>query len=91
LRELIVTVVLPRDSRGEELFCGGQFGLELRTIAAVRSPGEIDREGQQNGSNNFSETKPVRPLCAPAPEVAKEGSRVLVTWRGVIWTHTTAA
>lgn len=26
LRELIVAVVLPRVGRGEELFCGGQFG-----------------------------------------------------------------
>jgi len=40
LRKLIVAVVLPRVGRGEKLFCGGEFGLELGTIAAVCSPGE---------------------------------------------------
>src|SRR6266851_4426274 len=42
LRELSVTVVLPGVGGGEKLFCGGKFRLKLRTIAAVRAPGEKD-------------------------------------------------
>src|SRR5713226_10636982 len=42
LRELIVAVVLAGVGGGEELFCGGEFGFELGTIAAVGAPGEKD-------------------------------------------------
>jgi hypothetical protein len=45
LCELSVAIVLPRVGRSEELFCCGEFGSELGTVAPVRAPGEMDREG----------------------------------------------
>src|SRR5258708_1211744 len=40
LRELRIAVVLARVRGSEELLCGGEVGVELRTFAAVRAPGE---------------------------------------------------
>src|SRR5882762_9983089 len=59
LGELSVAIVLPRIGRCQKLLGCGEFGSEMGTVALVRAPGEMDREGEQKRDCNFSETKPV--------------------------------